>query len=108
MIYELRVYRIMPGRMTDTLERFEKLIFRYWDKHGIRPLGFWTTAIGECHLDLHQLLQWDSLAERERIWTAFTSDPGFKTEFAETERSGVMVESVKNTILTPTRFSKLQ
>lgn len=64
--------------------------------------------IGECHRDLHQILVWDSLAERERKFTAFSTDPEFKARMAETEQNGVLVESVSNTILAPTRFSAMQ
>jgi hypothetical protein len=108
MIYELRVYRAAPGRMPEVLDRFEKVVFRYWAKYGIQAVGFWTTVIGECHLDLHQMLVWESLAERERKWTAFSTDPEFRTELAATETNGALVASVSNTILAPTRFSAMQ
>jgi hypothetical protein len=108
MVYELRVYRMMPGKMQAALDRFENLVFRYWEKHGINPVGFWTTTVGDSHLDLYHMLAWDSLAERERRWNAFTSDAEFKAEFAQTEKDGVLVASVKNTLLTPTQFSKMQ
>ena len=47
MIYELRVYRCLPGRLPALLKRFETATLRIWDKHGIRQAGFWTTAVGE-------------------------------------------------------------
>lgn len=108
MIHELRVYRAMPGRMPALLDRFEQLVLRYWDKHGIRPVGFWTTAIGASHLDLFHILEWESLEERERKWAAFSNDPEWRAEFVQTERDGVMVASLSNTILTPTRFSRMK
>ena len=49
-----------------------------------------------------------SLEEREHKWSAFSNDPGWRAEFVETERDGVMVASLSNTILTPTRFSALK
>ncbi len=75
MIYELRVYRCVPNRMGALLRRFESAALRLWDKHGIRQAGLWTTIIGESNYDLTYLLTWESLAERERKWTAFTTDP---------------------------------
>lgn len=107
MFYELRVYRVMPGRMPDVLDRFEKVVFPQWEKYGIRAAGFWTTVIGDCHRDLHQLLVWESLAEREKKFTAFSTDPEFREQMAETEKNGVLVESVSNSILAPTRFSAM-
>jgi hypothetical protein len=101
MIHELRVYRAMPGKMPALLDRFEKLVLRYWDKHGIRQVGFWTTAIGP-HLDLYHPGV-EEPEERERKWTAFNNDPVAR-RFVETERNGVIV-SLSNAILTP-QFSR--
>ncbi|QDL38666.1 NIPSNAP family protein [Rhodoferax sediminis] len=108
MIYELRFYRAMPGKMNEMLDRFEKIVLGYWDKHGIRQVGFWTTTIGACHLEMFHMLAWESLDERERKWAAFSTDPQWLAQFKETEKGGVVVASLSNTILTPTRFSALR
>jgi hypothetical protein len=47
MIYELRIYRCVPGRTPAVLSRFENETLRIWEKHGIRQAGFWTTLIGK-------------------------------------------------------------
>lgn len=47
MIHELRIYRGMPGRLPDLIKRFESVTLKLWDKHGFRPVGFWTTVIGQ-------------------------------------------------------------
>ena len=47
MIYELRIYRCVPGRKSALLSRFENETLRIWEKHGIRQAGFWTTLIGK-------------------------------------------------------------
>jgi hypothetical protein len=47
MIYELRIYRCVPGRLAALLSRFQNDTLRIWEKHGIRQAGFWTTLIGE-------------------------------------------------------------
>ena len=75
MIYELRVYHCLPNRLPALLKRFENQTLRIWEKHGIRQAGFWTTVIGESNHDLTYLLAWESLAEREKKWAAFQSDP---------------------------------
>jgi hypothetical protein len=36
MIYELRIYRCVPGRTPALLSRFENETLRIWEKHGIR------------------------------------------------------------------------
>lgn len=108
MIYELRVYHCMPGRLPALLRRFESITLGLWEKHGIKQAGFWTVAVGSSNQDLYYLLQWESLAERERKWDAFQSDPQWLAARAETEREGPIVASLENSILTPTKFSSVK
>jgi hypothetical protein len=46
MIYELRVYQPVPGQMPKLLARFRDQLLPIWEKQGIRPIGFWTTRVG--------------------------------------------------------------
>lgn len=108
MLYELRVYHCLPGRLPKLLERFETVTLGLWEKHGIRQAGFWTTVIGESNQTLHYLLAWESLAERERKWTAFMSDPEWLEKRAASEKDGPIVARVENQILEPTRFSAVR
>jgi hypothetical protein len=108
MIYELRIYRAAPGRMGDLLARFRDITLDIWKKHGIEPVGFWTTYIGESNQDLFHLLKWDSLGEREKRWNTFQADREWLDKRAETEKNGPLVTSFSNSILTPTDFSALK
>ena len=108
MIHELRVYRCVPGRLPALLNRFETITLKLWEKHGIRQAGFWTTLIGESNQDLHYLLAWESLAEREAKWNAFAADPEWLKARAETEKDGAIVAQVTNSILQPTGFSSVK
>ncbi len=47
MIYELRVYKCVPGRLPALINRFATITLKLWDKHGIKQAGFWTTLVGE-------------------------------------------------------------
>ena len=78
------------------------------EKHGIEPVGFWTTYIGESNQDLFYLLKWDSLGEREKRWNTFQADREWLDKRAETEKNGPLVTSFSNSILTPTDFSALK
>ncbi len=75
MIHELRVLHCVLGRRPALLQRFENDTLRLFEKHGIKQLGFWTVAIGESNNDLFLILQWESLAEREQKFGAFSKDP---------------------------------
>jgi hypothetical protein len=109
MIHELRVYRSVPGRLPALLNRFDTVTCRLFEKHGIKQVGFWTVAIGESSSsDLFYILQWESLADREKKWGAFAQDPQWIEARAKSEAGGPIVASITNTILTPTSFSALK
>ncbi|RXH26756.1 MULTISPECIES: NIPSNAP family protein [Bradyrhizobium] len=108
MIYEMRVYRCLPGRLPALLKRFETATLKIWEKHGIKQAGFFTTLIGESNQDLTYFLAWDSLAEREKKWGAFATDPDWMKARAESEADGQIVANIVSQILTPTAFSAVK
>jgi hypothetical protein len=108
MLYELRIYEAVPGRLPDLNKRFSTITLKIWDRHGIRQAGFWTTVIGESNQALYYLLAWESLAERETKWGAFMADPEWHAARAETEANGPLVAKVTNSILAPTPYSAVQ
>ncbi len=107
-LYELRVYYCLPGRLPALLKRFETITLKLWDKHGIKQAGFWTVAVGDSNQALYYLVQWDSLADREKKWAAFQADPEWQAKRAETEKDGPIVAKVVNSILQPTAFSSVK
>jgi len=108
MIYELRLYTCLPGRMPALLKRFETRTLKIWEKHGIRQAGFWTTVIGPDSNALTYMLAWESLGERQQKWGAFTSDPEWLAAREESERDGLIVANVASSFLAPTSFSSVK
>jgi hypothetical protein len=108
MIYEMRTYRCVPGRLPALTKRFDTITLKLWEKHGVRQAGFFTTLVGESNHELIYFLQWESLAERERKWGAFMSDPEWISKRAETEKDGPIVANIVNQILQPTSFSTVK
>jgi hypothetical protein len=108
MIYELRIYRCVPGRKPALLSRFENETLRIWEKHGIRQAGFWTTLIGNSNQEVIYMLAWDSMAEREKRWDAFLADPEWRAVAARTEKDGQLIESISSQLLTPATFSAVK
>ena len=108
MIYELRVYRCVPGRKTALLSRFQNETLRIWEKHAIRQAGFWTTLVGTSNQEVTYMLAWDSMAEREKRWGAFITDPEWLAVAARTEKDGQLVENISNQLLAPTPFSAVK
>jgi hypothetical protein len=108
MIYEMRVYRCVPGRLPALLNRFANITLKLWEKHGIKQAGFWTTLVGESNQDLTYMLEWESLAEREKKWAGFMTDPDWMKARAESEADGQIVGNIISQIMAPTAFSAVK
>jgi hypothetical protein len=107
MIYELRIYETVPGKLPALNDRFAKYTLGFFKKHGIHVVGFWTEDIGTSN-QLVYMLGFDSLADREKKWTAFQADPGWNQVRAESEKNGPINVRVRNMILRPTNYSPMQ
>ena len=108
MIYELRVYHCLPGKLPAVNDRFKNITTKIWERFGIKTVGFWTVLVGENSADFIYMLAWTDLAERDRLWNAFVIDPEWKAKRAETEANGPLVASVSNRFLSPTDYSSLK
>lgn len=108
MIYELRLYQAIPGKMPALLQRFENNTVKIWGRMGIRLVGFWTTLVGQSNQQLTYMFAWQSLAEREKLWSAFLADPEWIELAATSEREGPLVQNIANELLRPTTFSPLK
>lgn len=108
MIYELRIYKCVPGRLPALTNRFATITLKLWEKHGIKQAGFWTTLVGESNQELYYLLAWESLADREKKWNGFATDPEWLAKRAETEKDGPIVADIRNQFLSPTAFSSVK
>jgi len=108
MIYELRVYRAVPGRLPALVKRFETITMALWKKHGIRQAGFFTTIIGSSNQEITYMLAWESMAEREQKWNGFMTDPEWIAKRAESEKDGAIVANIVSSLLQPTSFSAVK
>ena len=107
MIYELRIYETIPGRLPALNDRFANHTLGFFQKHNIHVVGFWTEEIGTSN-QLVYMLGYDSLADRETKWAAFQSDPDWHQVRAESEQDGPINARVRNIILRPTAYSPMQ
>jgi NIPSNAP len=108
MLHELRIYTCLPGKLPLLLKRFESVTLALWARHGIQQAGFWTTVIGESNTQLIYLIAWESLADRERKWTAFQTDPEWIANRNASEKDGMIIANVSSQILAPTAFSSIK
>ena len=107
MIYELRIYETVPGRLPALNDRFANHTLGFFKRHGIHVVGFWTEDIGTSN-QLVYMLGFDSLADREKKWTAFQADPDWNRVRSESEKDGPINARVFNRILRPTGYSPMQ
>ena len=64
MLYELRVYRTVPGKLPAINDRFAKHTIGFFKKYDIGIVGFWNGEIGRGN-QLTYILAYDSMADRE-------------------------------------------
>jgi hypothetical protein len=108
MLYEYRIYRCIPGRLPVLLKRFQEQTLKIWEKHGIKQAGFWTVLVGDGSQDLHYMLSWESLADREEKWNAFQADPAWHKARDDSEKDGPIIANITSSFMRPTAFSAMQ
>ena len=107
MVYEMRYYQVVPGRLPALNARFQNHTCKLFEKHGIKVIGFWEAYIGTSNV-LNYLLAFDSLAHREKAWDAFQSDPEWIEARANSEQDGPIVAQVRAEIWKATPYSPMQ
>ena len=106
MLYELRVYEILPGRMPAMLARLERAseVFR---QHGFDIVGVWTEVV-DGNPRLIYINVYESLEAQQRQWEAFAQDPAWAAIEADSEKDGPIVAGVTSTFMDPAYFSPLK
>jgi hypothetical protein len=107
LLYEYRRYSIVPGKRAALSHRFENVTVPIWERHGIKPIGFWEPVVGLSN-ELHYLLTWRDMAEREVRWNAFQSDPEWISTRDQSELEGPLQTKIYNELWTPTSYSQLK
>jgi hypothetical protein len=64
--------------------------------------------IGKSSQKITYMLAWDSMAEREKRWSAFLADPEWVAVVAKTEKDGQLVENISSQLLAPAAFSAVK
>jgi hypothetical protein len=108
MIYEWRVYEIIPGKRRQLNDRFANHTVGLFKKHGMEVVGFWESVIGGRTNTLYYMLGFKNLAHREDAWKSFSSDPEWQQVATDSEKDGPIVASIRNMVLQPTPYSPMQ
>jgi hypothetical protein len=107
MLYEMRVYEAVPGKMGALNRRFANHTHQLFVKHGFHVVGYWNEAIGDSD-KLTYMLGWTDLNERFEKFAAFGADPDWQKAREESERDGPLVANIRNSIWRPTAYSPMQ
>ena len=107
-IYELRIYEspsILAAKKKIHMfnEGNEIGIFK---KTGLRPVFFGETISGPIMPNLHYMLAFENMAERDKAWNVFRDDPDWMKLKAETMYADT-VSCITDIILKPLPFSQI-
>jgi hypothetical protein len=108
MIYEWRVYEIVPGKRRQLHERFANHTVRLFKKHGMTVVGFWENFAGGKSNTLYYMLAFKDPNHMQEAWKSFAADPEWQEVARNSEKDGPLVASITNTVFRPTDFSPLQ
>lgn len=102
MLYELRIYHPMPGRLPDLVERIGAVMPPFFERHGFAPrLGQWTGVAGSPVFAW--MLRWPSLEARLAAFAALGADAEWNALRVRTNGPGEMVRRYDLRLLSPSR-----
>jgi NIPSNAP protein len=106
MIYEIREYTTVPGRMPALVKRFNNHTLGYFRKHGMEVVFLSVTELGaNSNNELVYVLQFDSYDDMESKWAAFQADPGWRDARSASEADGPIVASISRRVLSAAPFT---
>jgi len=110
MIYELRRYECLPGKLPALHNLMEVAAVPVFEKHGMKVVGAWQPVVGDDEATLIYILAFDSMDDRTRKWEAFYADPDWKQKRGEIAKQvgGPIVNRSSNVFLSPASYSPLR
>lgn len=108
MIYEYRVYEAAPGKLEALHARFRNHTLGIFERHGIKNIGYWTSAVGDYSDRLIYIVAFEDEGQRERAWASFRADPEWNEVRSASEVDGPLTSRIYNSLLSPTDYSPLQ
>jgi NIPSNAP len=107
MIFELRIYHALPGKLNDLVARFRDHTDALFAQHGMKSVAYWMP------LDEPQrsntfiyILQHPSREAAAANWKSFQADPAWISVKEKSEANGKLVEKIDSTFMELTDFSK--
>jgi hypothetical protein len=109
MIYELRTYWAVPGKIEKLHDRFLSLTLNIFKKYNMEIVGFWTpiSATPESG-DLVYILRFANESERNVAWESYRADQDWIKGKKISEMDGKLIIKTTSILLKSTDYSPLQ
>jgi len=107
--FELRIYTAAPGKLDALNKRFRDHTLKFFEKHGIESIGYWTAVDDQNVGKLYYIVAYPNRASREKsLINGIAKDPDFLAVVAESEKDGKIVTGMESVLLEPTDYSKIK
>jgi hypothetical protein len=105
-VFELRVYHVAPGKLSDLEARFRDHTISIFERHGMKSIAYWTPLDeSEKSNTLIYILHHPSREAAATNWKSFRDDPEWNSVKEKSEANGKLVEKVDSTFMALTDFS---
>lgn len=106
LVYELRTYVALPGRLDALNKRFRENTMRLFEKHGMKNVVYLVPEKSDN--TLVYLVAHKSREAADASWAAFQKDPEWAKVRDASEADGKIVMKVERQYLNPTDYSPLK
>ncbi len=103
MIYEMRIYTVLPGKVGELNNLFEKEGLPVINDYS-KLVGWWSTEVGPLNQVVH-LWAYNDAGHREQVRAAQNADPRLQ---AYRPKVLALLVNQTNMLLTPSNFSPLK
>jgi len=109
-LFELRIYESQSAAArVKKVKMFNDAEIGIFERIGMRPVFIGESIVGSRQPNITYMLSFDSLADREKLWSAFASDPEWKKISSTPElKDAKIVANISNFMLRPLAFSPMK
>jgi hypothetical protein len=105
VLYELREYTVVPGKLPALIKRFTDHTLRLFEKNGIDVVFISHTEFGENSIgEVVYVVRWQSYQQLEEAWSRFLADPEWVQVKKDSERDGPLNSAVRRRLLNTRPF----
>lgn len=107
MIFEMRTYFALPGKLDDLNARFRNHTCKLFEKHGMKNIGYWM-PVEDGNSKLVYIVAHKDREAAAASWKSFGSDPEWQAVVRESEKNGKLVTKIDSVYMTGTDYSSLR